>query len=119
MKDRENRKDEMRKVLHSQLDILACMGTVDSAKSQIDPDYMDAESGERRAKQSEFIRSFSLGESKLSAGTVSEPDLMKDKISKSMGNFSREIELGVKLKDRKVSHFMGDNPRELDSGVTF
>ena len=122
MKDRENRKDEKRKMLHSQLDILACMGTVDSAKSQIEtsePDYMDAESGERRAKQSEFVRNFSLIESKLSAGTVSEPGLMKDKISKSMGNFSREIELGVKLKDRKVSHFMGDNPRELDSGVTF
>ena len=119
LKDRENRKGEMRKMVHSQLDILA--GT-DSAKSQIEtsePDYMEAESGERRTKQSEFIRSFSLGESKLSAGTVSEPDLMKDKVSQSMGNFPREMDLGVKLKDGKVSHSMGDNPRELESWVSF
>ena len=108
--------------MHSQLDILAGIGTTDSAKSQIEtsePDYMEAESGERRTKQSEFVRSFSLGESKLSAGTVSEPDLMKDKVSQSMGNFPREMDLGVKLKDGKVSHSMGDNPRELESGVTF
>ena len=122
LKDRENRKGEMRKMVHSQLDILAGIGTTDSAKSQIEtsePDYMEAESGERRTKQSEFVRSFSLGESKLSAGTVSEPDLMKDKVSQSMGNFPREMDLGVKLKDGKVSHSMGDNPRELESGVTF
>ena len=98
LKDRENRKGEMRKMVHSQLDILAGIGTTDSAKGQIEtsePDYIEAESGERRTKQTEFVRSFSLGESKLSARTVSEPDLMKDKVSQTMGNFPRKMDLGL------------------------
>ena len=104
--DREGRKDEMRRMVHSHLDDLGVTETRETEKTRPctqNPDQAIMENREASSKQAELLRSASLVDSKWSSIPVLEVQAgaLEKKSSLSLGSSPREMVLGNTFKDDK------------------